>query len=113
MEDVFAGRRLRVLVKEMYSYGEQVDEMLARYKPEIVRTTNENMSMARMVGMHQADVMFAAEEEAREIVERLGEYAADLRIIHFRNTLPVHPRHVMCSRQVSDEIIAKLNRAIK
>lgn len=104
---------LRVLVKEMYSYGGPLDALLARYKPQIVRTTNENMQMAKMITMKQADVMFVSEEEARVLQAQLRVPGTELRIVHFSDAPPALDRHIMCSRQVSDDIIARLNRAIR
>jgi polar amino acid transport system substrate-binding protein len=112
LDDVLARKGLRVLVKDRYSYGDQVDALLARHKPELVRTTNENVSMAKMLGMKQADLMFMSEEEALAIIDKLGAPGLELRIVHFQDIQRAPERHIMCSRQVPDAVIKRLNQVI-
>jgi uncharacterized protein (TIGR02285 family) len=113
IKDVLGRNGIRVLVKEMYSYGVVVDAVLARYKPQLVRTTNENVQMAKMIRMKQADLMFVSEEEAQTLISRSGGKDSELRILHFADPLIGPDRHIMCSRQVSDDVIEKLNQFIR
>jgi polar amino acid transport system substrate-binding protein len=112
LDDVLARKGLRVLVKDMYSYGSQVDALMLRRKPEIVHTTNENVSMAKMVGMKQADLMFMSDEEAQVVVEKIGAAGLELRIVRFQDVQRAPERHIMCSKLVPDEVIMRLNQVI-
>lgn len=112
LEEVLAHKGVRVLVKEMYSYGSQIDALLARFKPETVRTTNESLSMLKMLRMRQADLMFMTEEEASTLLAKADPAGDDLRIVHFSDLQQELERHIMCSKRVPDDVIARLNRAI-
>lgn len=112
LEDVLAMKGLRVLAKDNYSYGPTIDALLARLKPTIIYTTSENSAMVEMVRFNRADFMFVAEEEAAYLVEEAGLSAREFHLIRFADVPRGERRHIMCSKQVPDEVIARLNRAI-
>ncbi len=104
--------RARVLVKDHFSYGPYIDRMLAALRPEIVNTTGENFKMVQMILADRADFMFVAEEEANYLIGQAGLDSRNLRILRFADMPDGEKRYLMCSRQVPDEYIVRLNRAI-
>lgn len=103
---------VRVLIKDKFSYGQYVDHLLATLKPDTVVTTNENIQMIQMIAAGRADFMFAAEEEARYLIELSGFRAGDFRMVRPPDMPPGERRYIICSRQVEDEVISRLNAAI-
>jgi uncharacterized protein (TIGR02285 family) len=104
---------IHVLVKDKFSYGQYIDNLLATLKPPTVVTTNENLQMDEMVRIGRADFMFAAEEEARYLIEQAGFKPRDFRIIRPPDVPPGERRYIICSKQVEDEAIARLNAVIE
>jgi polar amino acid transport system substrate-binding protein len=104
--------RLRVLLKDGFSYGPLIDGMLAAARPERVMTSAESVAMVHMVAGQRAQFMFAAEEEAAYLVEQAGVPPAQLKLLHFADLPPGELRHILCSKATPDEVIERLNRVI-
>ncbi len=103
---------LQVLVKDGFSYGPLIDNLLAQSKVERVVTSAESVAMIHMVAAQRAHFMLAAEEEAAYLVDQAGVPARQLRVLHFADLPPGERRHILCSKAVSDQTIERLNKAI-
>lgn len=103
---------LQVLVKDGFSYGPLIDNLLAQSKVERIVTSAESVAMIHMVAAQRAHFMFAAEEEAAYLVEQAGMPAAQLRLLHFADLPPGERRYILCSKAMPDELIERLNKAI-
>ncbi len=103
---------LTVLVKAGFSYGAQVDTLLAQLGPGRVVTSADSLAMVQMVAAQRASVMFAAEEEAAYLVEQALGSPGALKIVHFSDLPPGERRHILCSKAVPDALIERLNKAI-
>jgi polar amino acid transport system substrate-binding protein len=103
---------LRVLVKDKYSYGPWIDALMARARPQTVVTTEENVQMVRMIAGQRADIMFTSQEEAQYLVAQSAVGPSAVKILQFDDVPPGEKRYLMCSRNVSDDIIGRLNNAI-
>lgn len=101
-----------VLLKDSFSYGVMVDELLRQNKRAATVTSAENLQMIHMVADGRADFMFAAEEEAQHLIEQAGPSARGLKIIRFSDMPPGEKRYLMCSRLVPDEMLNRFNAAI-
>lgn len=112
LDRVLAEQRLQVLVKEGYSYGNHIDDRMKHFAPEQVKTTAENQTILKMIEAHRADYSFMTEEEALDLLTFSGEKSTVFKLVHFSDMPPGNARHIICSRQVDPEIIARLNSAI-
>jgi polar amino acid transport system substrate-binding protein len=104
-----------VLVKDGFSYGPVIDQLLAQARPERVVTSAETMAMANMIAAHRADIMFAAEEEASYLLTQAAHEARlpyPLKIVRFADLPPGERRYLLCSKATPDEVIERLNKAI-
>lgn len=110
--DVFGDKSKTLLVKLGYSYGVTLDALIEKYQPTIRKTTDENLAMLRQIKLGLADYMFVAPEEAVAAIESAGFHASDFSQIAFANMPAGEYRHLLCSRNVPDEVIQKLNAAI-
>jgi polar amino acid transport system substrate-binding protein len=104
-----------VLLKDGFTYGPVIGQMLDHHRPERVVTSAETGAMAHMVAAHRASLMFAAEEEANY---RLAppppppRLPYPLKIVRFADLPPGERRHIICSKATPDELIERLNKAI-
>lgn len=111
--DLFNDKSMTLLVKLRYSYGVSLDAMIERYQPTISKTTDENLLMIKTIKFKLADYMFMAPEEAAAAVVAAGFTDSDFKQIKFKNMPDGEYRRIMCSKSVPDDVIAKLNAAIK
>lgn len=101
-----------VLVKSGFSYGAQIDALLAQLQPERVVTSADSVAMVRMVATQRASFMLAAEEEAAYLVDQAIVSPGALKIVHFSDLPPGERRHILCSQAVPDAVIEHLDKAI-
>lgn len=111
--DLFNDKSMVLFVKLAYSYGVPLDALIEKYQPNRIQTTDENLQMIKAVKLKPASYMFMAPEEASAAIEAAGYAHRDFARIQFSNMPEGEYRHLFCSRNVSDEVIHKLNAAIK
>ncbi len=111
--EVFEDKSLVLLVKLAYSYGGTLDALMERYQPTRIKTADENLLMLKSIKLKMADYMFIAPEEAAVAVGAAGFEPHDFKHIKFKNMPDGEYRHLMCSKNVPDEVIQKLNAAIQ
>lgn len=113
VEAVLANNSLVLLVKQSYSYGPVLGAMMEKYQTRREKTTAENIQMVQMLAAKRADYMFAAPEEARASIEAAGLSPNEFKLLALKNMPDGERRHIMCSKNVPNDFIAKLNAAIK
>ncbi|HEY8877756.1 MAG TPA: transporter substrate-binding domain-containing protein [Roseateles sp.] len=109
---ILAAKELRLLVKDRFSYGADLDGKISQYTGETVTTTGEWPQIIGMLIRSRADYMFASQEEAHYFAASADGVAAGLRVLAIADAPPGEFRHIMCSKKVSDADIAALNAAI-
>ncbi|HEX7986023.1 MAG TPA: transporter substrate-binding domain-containing protein [Duganella sp.] len=112
LQRLLAVRKLVVLVKEKYSYGGYVDDALDKVRPTRISTTAESVVMMAMIGAYRADLMFLASEEADYLLQRSELRDKGLRVLRLQDVPTGERRHIMCSKDVSDDIMHRLDNAI-
>jgi hypothetical protein len=113
VDDIFSDPRLNLLVKDGYSYGDYIDGKIKEYDPIRTVTTVENSEMLRMVYARRADYFFIAPEEANGLITASDFDLQDFKFVHFRDIPSGELRYILCSKQVEDWIIDRLNAAIQ
>ena len=109
---IVADSATRVVMKVGLTYGPGVVGTMALAKAQVLKVTTEQANLARMVESGRADFMFSTQEEAdilRADVDRGGE---GLKVLTFPDIHAGSPRHILCSKKVSDETIDRLNAAL-
>lgn len=106
---LLADRRLRLLVKEGYSYGPRLDRQIAQsasHGPAPQRTSVDPPQMARMLASGRADWMIVAPEEAQSLA------APGLRLVPLQDEPDGPTRHLYCSRAVPMAWMERIDRAL-
>ena len=109
---LFGNKRIRLLVKDQYSYGSFIDQKIAEYKPNIVSTTGENINMIQMLNAKRADYMFIAPEEADELIKAAGLKMENFKLIQIVDIPVGNKRYLIFSKNISSDIITKINNGI-
>lgn len=110
--DLFADESVILLVKLGYSYGVALDKLIEQHQPRARTTTDENLLMIKSIKLRTTDYMFMAPEEAAIAITAAGFSEKDFAQIKFNNMPDGEYRQIMCSKNVPDEVINKLNAAI-
>lgn len=113
VESILGNKNLTLLVKQGYSYGKTLDALIAKLQPVQHAVTVENVRMLKMIQAERADYMLIAPEEADGLIAASEVSPADIRKANFSNAPNGEHRYILCSKNVSDETIARLNNAIK
>jgi uncharacterized protein (TIGR02285 family) len=109
---VFSDKALVLLVKLGYSYGAALDALIDRYQPIHQTTADENLAMIRQIQYGMADYILMSPEEATPAIEAAGLKRQFFRQIPLKDMPPGEFRHIMCSKNVSDAVMQRLNAAI-
>lgn len=112
IDDFFSNPKLTLLVKDGYSYGDFLDQKIETLQPNRIVTTNENSGMLKMIHAGHADYMLIAPEEADGLIKSSTYYESDFKKINFTDILSGEKRYILCSMQVEDAVIDKLNEVI-
>ena len=111
--DVLSDKGLVLLVKLGYSYGVPLDALIEKYQPTRQTTTDENLAMVRQVKFGMADYMLMAPEEANVAIAAAGLVPQDFQHIKIKSMPGGEYRHLLCSNNVPDEVMQRLNAAIR
>jgi len=109
--DLAASNMTLLLSTEGFSYGPYIDQIIARREQsQTIHLTSGGRRLMDMLIAGRADLALTTEEEA---VTLLAAGGPDYPIIHFPDIQTGDARYIMCSRGMSDETIARLDRAIE
>lgn len=110
---IMKNRRLRMISKDGYAYGEFIDGHIARYYPRQVITGAGNLSMLKMVYTHRGDYFFLTVQEAEDLIHQSGLPSEKFKLVRFQDMPGGNKRYLICSQKVGNSVITKLNQAIK
>lgn len=113
VRDIFTDTGLNLLVKDGYSYGDFLDGKIAEYDPLRTVTTVENSEMLKMIHARHADYFLIAPEEAEGLISSSEFDRHDFKLVHFDDIPNGEKRYILCSMQVEDWVIDRLNSAIQ
>lgn len=109
MSVLLADPAMRVVLRNGYSYGANVDAMLQNANARILRPSEDSRGRVRMVLAGMADAALFTAEEADYQIKQFGDQGKMLVVRHFIDSPLGAPRHLYCSNAVDDAIIKKLN----
>ena len=112
LEELAQHRDVRVLIKDNYSYG-GLDTFMQQWQPVTAVSTASPAKMMQSVSKGMVDLMFVSADEGHYMMQHLaGDQAANLRLLQFKDMPHGGERHIICSKAVPDEVIARLNKVI-
>lgn len=113
LQQVLSRPGLRVLVKDMYSYGPTIDSLLERYRPTVAVSTGNTLQMLQSLTARSVDLMFVSTEEGRYLMDNASVPPGTLRLLRLADMPKGDTRHIMCSRLVPDSVIERLDKALR
>lgn len=103
---------LNILIKKNIFYGPFLESKFAKMKAQRIESAAEFTQLIRLIKFERAQLIFMPEEEAQFYLKEFGYSAADFNLIQFAEMPAGELRYIMCSLQVEESVMAKLNKAI-
>lgn len=113
LEDVLLDRELTLLMRDGYSYGPYIDKKVSELKPVIQVLSLDNTHMLKMIYARRGDYLFTSQEEADVMIAKDGFEKTDFKYLWFKNMPSGLKRYILYSRGVKDDLIQKVDQAIK
>jgi polar amino acid transport system substrate-binding protein len=114
MEDISKNSDINILVKQGYSYGATIDQLLVeKAEKNVQRVFGNHLTLLKMLQLKRADIVFLSQEEIEFYLMSDPNFAKEFSVISFKEIVTNSPRYIICSKQVPLEVITKLNKAIK
>jgi polar amino acid transport system substrate-binding protein len=101
-----------LLVKDGYSYGPQLDRLIAARTPAPAKTSAETLQMLRMLVAGRAGWIIVTPEESQVLRDEAGPAGAGLRQVVFADISAGETRHLYCNRAVPDAWLARVDQAL-
>ena len=112
LREVFANPNLKIGKVSGISYGTVLDTMIGSAAQEAMDSTVTPLGLAKMIKAKRADYMLIDEEDYKYLNARGDVDAEGLVPVRFSDMPPGLKRYIMCSKSVSPQTMAKLDRAI-
>ena len=96
-----------------YRYGPEVDALVARLRPPVVRVAGGQENLLRMLARGRVDWMLVCPEEAGYRFRRDPDLAARTVLVRFRDAPPGNRRYILFSRSVPPGVVKAVNEAIR
>ncbi len=110
--DLLADPNLSVGIRRGWSYGKFFDELLEEFKTKKVVHNQTNDGSAAMLMAGRFDYLLISVDTADYLMQSVEGSASKLKVLEMKDAPPGDLRYIMCSQNVSDEIMARLNAAI-
>jgi len=113
LEQILSNPKVTVLIKTLVVYGPYLETRFARMKAKRIATYEEFGAMIRLIKLGRAQITFIPIEEAEYYIDKMGYARNDFNIIRFADMPPGEKRYIMCSKSIENEVMERLDAAIK
>lgn len=96
--------------KKGYSYGAELDELIARFNPQTHAVSKSNEHLLRLLIRSRIDYFIGAPEEVGHLSEQND---GDISMLAIEGLPPGNKRYLMCSKSVGDETMERFNQALE
>ena len=112
LKELFASPDLHLGKVSGTSYGAELDALIATAAQTAMDWTVTPLGMAKMIKLKRADYMLIDEEDYNFMNQQGDADAQDVKPIQFADMPGGLKRYILCSKRVSPEVIALLDKAI-
>lgn len=114
LKSLMADARLMLAAADGVSYGPELDVMIAAFPGQIDRSAVPPLQVARKVAAKRADFMLIDQEDYEHLMATEPGFAAEgLVRLEYPDLPPGLKRHILCSRLVTAETMARIDAAIE
>ena len=112
LKELFAIPELRLGKVSGTSYGAELDAMISTAAQTAMDSTVTPLGMVKMIKRKRADYMLIDEEDYKLLNQQNEVDAEDVKPVHFPDMPAGLLRYIMCSKRVSPDTMARLDKAI-
>lgn len=112
LKEIFANKFLIMATVSSFSYGSYIDELIQEMKPRIHEVSGERRQLPNLIRKRRASYLLTAPEEVEMLVKSAGFNRSAFTSIPMKDIPVGNKRYIMCSKNVSDEMIERINRSI-
>ncbi|MBF7731538.1 transporter substrate-binding domain-containing protein [Pseudomonas sp. N040] len=112
--ELLGNPEIRLLLKQSFAYGEYLDSLIARLPAaRVQRVSVEVPNLLLMLQARRADLLILAAEEVDFYAAQAGQPLQGFRVVRLADLPRGELRYLMCSQQVPEAIIRRLDAAIR
>ena len=111
--EVFADQTLVMASIGAFSYGAYIDQLIEATSPRLQRISTRQTILPKLILSGRANYMLVAPEEIETLLDSADLNPKDFVAIKMSDIPDGNRRYIICSKEVSDNIIGKLNFSIK
>jgi len=112
MADILADQGLLLGTPEGFSYGREMDGLIARHSPRIYAFAGSQRQFARMLAAGRIDYMLVSPEEVEELIADAGIAPHAVALVEVPDAPQGATRHLMCAHGVPAETMQRIDAAI-
>ncbi len=109
----FSKLNLKLGLISGFNYGALLEKYFKKFCPKIERFTTSPDNLMKMVALHRIDYTFFSKENIEKFFKNYPQFAKKLKIVFIKEISEGIKRYIMCSKDVNDEIIRKIDNSIK
>lgn len=112
-KDLLARPDVRLMVKQHFVNGAYLDDIIAKMPiTQVITVSGEVSEIVRLIYLKRSDLFIMTQEEVELYVNKAELNITDFNVLKFPDIPSVEMRYILCSKQVSPDIIEALNAAI-
>ena len=113
LKQLMSDKTLILATAEGFSYGREVDSMIAAFPGRIDRTVQSELQVARKIAAQRADFMFIDQEDYDYLIESNADFRGnDLVRIEYPDMPPGLKRYILCSQKVGADMMRRIDASI-
>ena len=113
LSELFADPAMIMVRNSSYSYGAYVDKLIERFSPSTYYSLKPQSELVQTLHADHATYMLISPEEVSQLIATAGLPESNFITIPLEEIPAGNFRYLMCNRDIDDELLEKLNQAIR
>lgn len=112
LSDIFRSRSLTWGRIKNFSYGDVIERYQKEFRPKVVNVDGNQLNLINMLRHKRFSYILISPEEIDFLIASAGYDKRDFLIIHLNDVKEGNKRYLMFSKDISDNLIEKINKTI-
>ncbi len=112
-KELFEQPQTQLLLKTNFTQGAYMDALIAKMPAGQIQSVSTDVdNMVKMIHAKRADLVIATSEEVELYVASAGYPMNTFKVLRFPDVPAVEKRYLVCSQQVTEQVMSDFNKAI-